>query len=140
MGAEYLQYYIRETRQQAISRRDEQQAEMLDYLKWLLVKALNSGQTVALPPLVWHLAATATLYRLEAVLWYGMADGPPHLIVHVASGDPPRCEASREGLLRQSADWAAAVLDASYLELGLAWAWLEGPAARSDTRSKAHAD
>ena len=42
---------------------------MLDYLKGLLAKALHRGQTVALPPLVWHWAATATLYRLEAVLW-----------------------------------------------------------------------
>ena len=140
MGAEYLQYYIRETRQQAVSRRDQQQEEMLDYLKGRLAKALHSGQTVALQPLVWHLAATATPERMQALLWYGMADGPPHLIVHVASGDPPRCEASREGLLRQSTDWAAAVLDASYLEQGLAWAWLEGRAARSDTRSKAKAD
>ena len=140
MGAEYLQYFLRETRQQSVSRRDEQQEDMLDYLKGRLDKALNSRQTVALPPLVWHLAATATHDRMEAFLWYGMADGPPHLILYVASGDPPRCEASREGLLRQSADLAAAVLDASYLERGLAWAWLEGRAARSDTRSQAKAD
>ena len=70
MAAEYLQYYIRETRQQAISRRDQQQEEMLDYLKGLLAKALHSGQTVALPPLVWHLAATATPERMQALLWY----------------------------------------------------------------------
>ena len=52
MGAEYLEHFIRETRQQSISRRDEQQEEMLDYLKWMLVRALNSGQTMVLPPLV----------------------------------------------------------------------------------------
>lgn len=53
-----------------------------------------------------------------------MADGPPHLIVHVPTGLQPSCEASREGL-RQSADLAAAVLDAGDLELGVASAWLE---------------
>lgn len=140
MGAEYLQYYIRETRQLSVSRRDEQQNDMLDYLQWMLAQALQRGQTIAMPPLVWHLAATTTPERMQALLWYGLADGPPHLIVHVASGDPPRCEASRAGLLQQGADFAAAVLDASYLEQGLAWAWLEGRAARSDTRSKAKAD
>ena len=47
VGAEYLHYFIRETRHQSFSRRDQQQDEMLDYLKGLLAKALNSGQTVA---------------------------------------------------------------------------------------------
>ena len=124
MGADYLEYCIRETRQQWVSRRAEQQPEMLDHLKCSLAQALNSGQTIALPPLVWHLAATETKDLLEACLWYGMSDGPPHLIVHVSSGDPPRCEASREGL-RQSTNWVPAVLDAGDLELGFAWAWLE---------------
>ena len=124
MAAEYLQYYIRETHQQWVSRRDQQRAEMLEYLKWMLAQALRSGQTIALPPLVWFLAATATRDQMEAFLWHGMADGPPHLILHVASGDPPRCEASREGL-RQSTSLVAAVLDAGVLELGFAWAWLE---------------
>ncbi|MDE2812806.1 MAG: hypothetical protein OXM01_07280 [Gemmatimonadota bacterium] len=89
MGAEYVQHFIRKTRQQSVARRDEQQEEMLDYLKWMLAQALNSGQTVARPPLVWHLATTEIRERLEAFLWYGMADGPPHLIVHVSTGDPP---------------------------------------------------
>ena len=90
-----------------------------------MAKALLRGQTVAWPPLVWFLAATAAPERMQGRLWYGMADGPPHRIVHVASGDPPHCEATREGLLRQGADWAAAGLDASDLELEFAWAWLE---------------
>ena len=77
MGAEYLEHFIRETRQQSISRRDEQQEEMLDYLKWMLARALNSSQTMALPPLVWYLAATATTDCLETLLWYGMADARP---------------------------------------------------------------
>lgn len=58
MGADYLEYCIR----------DQQQDEMLDYLKCLLAQALNTGQTIALPPLVWLLAATATPERMQALL------------------------------------------------------------------------
>ena len=122
--SDFLEHVIRETGHTCLSRRDEQQDEMLYYLKWLLVQAVQSGQTVAMPPLIWHVAAAATPDRMEAVLWHGMADGPPHLILHVATGDPPRCETTRMGL-RLSANVAAAVLDADELERGFAWAWLE---------------
>lgn len=54
----------------------------------------------------------------------GVADARPTLIVCVSTGDPPRCEASKEGL-RQSASLVPTVLDAGDLELGFAWAWLE---------------
>ena len=75
--------------------------------------------------MVWHVAAAATTDRMEAVLWHGMADGPPpHLVLHVFSGEPPRCEATKGGL-RLSANVAAALLDAGELERGFAGTWLE---------------
>ena len=50
----------------------------------------------------------------------GIFVGMPTARPTVSTGDPPRCEASREGLLRQGADFAVAVLDAGDLELGFA--------------------
>ena len=46
--SDFLEYVIRETGQTCVSRRDEQQDDMLDYLK--------------------HVAAAATTNRMEAVL------------------------------------------------------------------------
>ena len=101
--------------------RKEIDPETLDYLRPLLRRTLDTGETVQLPCTAWYLHAQTRDGRLGVSLWWGIADSGPPLTMQVEQSDPPRCTVSiadRAGL-----DVFAAA-EACELEWSIAWAWL----------------
>ena len=70
---------------------EEIHPETLDYLRPLLRKTLDTGDTVQLPYRAWFLHAQTLDGRLYVSLWWGIADSAPPLTMQVERSDPPYC-------------------------------------------------
>ena len=116
-----MEHITKETGHVRQSPRSEVADEVVAYLTPLLREALT-GETVNLTGSAWHLAAREYAGSLQAELWYGVADGPAH-IVQTVDGSPPRCVVEVAGLLALGDP--AASHEAGDLERCLAWTWLE---------------
>ena len=73
---------------------EEVHPETLDYLRPLLRKTLDTGETVQLPHTAWYLHAQTRDGGLYVSLWWGIADSTPPLTMQVEQSDPPRCTVS----------------------------------------------
>ncbi|MDE2807169.1 MAG: hypothetical protein OXN90_02010 [Gemmatimonadota bacterium] len=116
-----LEFITQETSHRQHVLREEIHPETLDYLRPLLQRTLNTGETVQLPHTAWFLHAQTRDGRLCVSLWWGIADSAPPLTMQVEQSDPPRCTVSiadRAGL-----DEIAAA-EAGELERSIAWVWL----------------
>lgn len=116
-----LEFITQETSHRQYVPWKEIHRETLDYLRPLLLRTLNTGETVQLPCTAWYLHAQTRDGRLCVSLWWGIADSAPPLTMQVEQSDPPRCTVSiadRAGLDE------IAVAAAGELEQSIAWAWL----------------
>ena len=119
----YLEYIIHETGRRYCVALEEVHPETLDYLRPLLRRTLDTGETVQLPHTAWYLHAQTRTRdgRLYVSLWWGIADSAPPLTMQVEQSEPPRCTVS----ITDSAGLdVLAATEAGELERSIAWAWL----------------
>ena len=117
----YLEHIIRETGHRHCMTLEEVCPETLDYLRPLLRRTLDTGDTVQLPYRAWYLHAQTLDGRLYVSLWWGIADSAPPLTMQVEQSDPPCCTVKIE----DSGDLdELAAAEAGELEREIAWAWL----------------
>ena len=117
----YLEHIIRETSHRHCVALEEIHPETLDYLRPLLQRTLDTGETVQLPHTAWYLHAQTQNGRLCVSLWWGIADSAPSLTMQVERSDPPCCIVKME----DSADLdEIAAAEAGELQRSIAWAWL----------------
>ena len=90
----YLEHIIRETSHRHCMTLEEIHPETLDYLRPLLRRTLDTGDTVQLPYRAWYLHAQTRDGRLYVSLWWGIADSAPPLTMQVERSDPPCCTVS----------------------------------------------
>ena len=117
----YLEHIIRETGHRHYMALEEVPSETLDYLRPLLRRTIDTGETVQLPHTAWFLHAQTLDGRLYVSLWWGIADSAPPLTMQVERSDPPRCTVKITD--SASLDELAAA-EAGELERSIAWAWL----------------
>ena len=91
---QFLEFITQETGHRQRVLREEIHPETLDYLRPLLQRTLNTGETVQLPHTAWYLHAQTRDGRLCVSLWWGIADSAPPLTMQVKQSDPPRCTVS----------------------------------------------
>ena len=117
----YLEHIIRETGHRHCMTLEEIHPETLDYLRPLLRRTIDTGETVQLPHTAWFLHAQTLDGRLYVSLWWGIADSAPPLTMQVEQSDPPRCTVE----IADSADLdEIAAAESGELEREIAWAWL----------------
>ena len=117
----YLEHIIHETGHRHCAALEEVHPETLDYLRPILRRTLDTGETVQLPHTAWYLHAQTRDGRLCVSLWWGIADSAPPLTMQVEQSDPPRCTVS----ITDSASLdVLAAAEAGELERSIAWAWL----------------
>lgn len=116
-----LEFITQETSHRQYVPREEIHPETLDYLRPLLQRTLNTGETVQLPCTAWYLHAQTRDGRLCVSLWWGIADSAPPLTMQVERSDPPCCTVKTTN--STDLDEIAAA-EAGELEQSIAWAWL----------------
>ena len=85
----YLEHIVRETVHRHCVALEEVHPETLDYLRPLLRKTLDTGETVQLPHTAWYLHAQTRDGRLFVSLWWGIANSAPPLTMQVEQSEPP---------------------------------------------------
>ncbi|MDE2888039.1 MAG: hypothetical protein OXR72_07470 [Gemmatimonadota bacterium] len=111
------------------SRRSDIRSDLLERLRPVLMEALRTGEAVPVPASSWYLSASEVQGRLTFRLWY-REPSPfnPDAIRCTVRPEPN----GRVPLLEKSMTLAdhlrtpiSALMQASVLECGVAWAWLD---------------